>query len=91
MLRFTPSRFLQPTLRLRSFNTTWSTSHSHSIPFPSSTVTSPSRSFTTRMPHQVYASTAPEATIKDSTMHGDLKGQQANVLKLEQISRDFRT
>lgn len=87
MLRFTLSRFLQPTLRLRSFNTTWSTSHSTS----SSTVTSPSRSFSTRMPHQVYASTAPEATIKDSTMHGDLKGQQANVLKLEQISRDFRT
>ncbi|GAA5948945.1 hypothetical protein JCM3765_003962 [Sporobolomyces pararoseus] len=44
------------------------------------------------MPSAVYASTAPEATIADSTIpKGDLKGQQANVLKLEQISRDFRT
>jgi hypothetical protein len=44
------------------------------------------------MPSAVYASTAPEATIADSTIpKGDLKGQQANVLKLEQIARDFRT
>ncbi|CEQ41260.1 SPOSA6832_02938, partial [Sporobolomyces salmonicolor] len=41
---------------------------------------------------QVTASTAPEATIPDATMtSGDLKGQQANILKLQQISRDFRT
>ncbi|GAA5893487.1 hypothetical protein JCM5296_007470 [Sporobolomyces johnsonii] len=41
---------------------------------------------------QVTASTAPEATLPDATMtNGDLKGQQANRLKLEQISRDFRT
>lgn len=80
---------LSSSLRYRSFNTTASTfSCHHPSPFNSTRPLHQSEI----MPAAVYASTAPEATIADSTIpKGDLKSQQANVLKLEQISRDFRT